>query len=103
MTATSRSAAATTPTSRTAWAERRRGSRATAGATRLLLDLKSHDRVRADLSRSRVTATKAGVEESVRVRGFNGLIVAAKRAVVIGTDRIERSSGSPRAGRRSRE
>ena len=33
MTATSHSAAARTPTSRTAWAERRRGSRATAGAT----------------------------------------------------------------------
>ena len=33
MTATSRSVAARTPMSRTAWAERRRGSRATAGAT----------------------------------------------------------------------
>ncbi|RYC13013.1 hypothetical protein [Nocardioides zhouii] len=59
------------------------------GRNTLLLDLKSHDRVRADLSRSRVTATKAGVEESVRVRGFYGLIVAAKRAVVVGTDRID--------------
>jgi Ca2+-binding RTX toxin-like protein len=55
----------------------------------LLLDLNSHDRVRADLSRSRVTATKAGVEESIRVRGFNSLTVAAKRAVVIGTDRAD--------------
>ncbi|MFC7359639.1 hypothetical protein [Nocardioides astragali] len=59
------------------------------GRNTLLLDLHSHDRVRADLSRSRVTATKAGVEESVRVRGFYGLTVAAKRAVVIGTDRID--------------
>jgi Ca2+-binding RTX toxin-like protein len=59
------------------------------GRNQLLLDLKSYDRVRADLSRSRVTATKAGVEESVRVRGFYGLIVATKRAVVIGTDRID--------------
>ena len=57
------------------------------GRDQLLLDLKSHDRVRADLSRSRVTATKAGVEDSIRVSGFNGLAVAAKRAVVIGTDR----------------
>lgn len=53
----------------------------------LLLDLHGHDRVRADLSGSRVTATKAGVEESIRVRGFDSLTVAAKRAVVIGTDR----------------
>ncbi len=57
------------------------------GRDTLLLDLKSHDRVRADLSRSRVTATKAGVEDSIRVSDFYGLAVAAKRAVVIGTDR----------------
>ncbi len=57
------------------------------GRDQLLLDLKSHDRVRADLSRSRVTATKAGVTDSIRVSDFNGLTVAAKRAVVIGTDR----------------
>ncbi len=57
------------------------------GRNTLLLDLKSHDRVRADLGRSRVTATKAGVTDSVRISDFNGLIVAAKRAVVIGTDR----------------
>jgi Ca2+-binding RTX toxin-like protein len=55
----------------------------------LLLDLHSHDRVRADLSRYRVTATKAGVEESIRVRGFNNVTVAAKRADVIGTDRAD--------------
>jgi Ca2+-binding RTX toxin-like protein len=55
----------------------------------LLLDLHSHDRVRVDLSGSQVTATKAGVEESARVRGFNSLTVAAKRAVVIGTDRAD--------------
>ena len=59
------------------------------GRNTLLLDLKSHDRVRADLSRSRVTATKAGVTDSVRISDFNGLIVAAKRAVVIGTDRTD--------------
>jgi Ca2+-binding RTX toxin-like protein len=59
------------------------------GSNALLLDLNSHDRVRADLSGSQVTATKAGVEESVRVRGFNSLTVAAKRAVVIGTDRAD--------------
>lgn len=57
------------------------------GRNRLLLDLHSHDRVRADLSGSRVTATKAGAEESIRVRGFPDLTVAAKRADVIGTDR----------------
>ncbi len=57
------------------------------GGNYLLLDLNSHDRVRADLSRSRVTATKAGVTDSIRVRGFNGLTLAAKRADVIGTDR----------------
>ncbi len=61
------------------------------GRNRLLLDLHSH-RVRADLSGSRVTATKVGAEESVRVRGFNGLAVTAKRAVVIGTDRNDRIS-----------
>ena len=59
------------------------------GRNTLLLDLKSHDRVRADLSRSRVTATKAGVTDSIRVSDFNGLTVAAKRAVVIGTDRTD--------------
>ncbi|WP_322921742.1 hypothetical protein [Nocardioides renjunii] len=59
------------------------------GRNTLLLDLKSHDRVRADLSRSRVTATKAGVTDSIRISDFNGLIVAAKRAVVIGTDRTD--------------
>ena len=59
------------------------------GRNTLLLDLKSHDRVRADLSRSRVTATKAGVTDSIRVSDFNGLAVAAKRAVVIGTDRTD--------------
>ena len=57
------------------------------GRDQLLLDLKSHDRVRADLSRSRVTATKAGVTDSIRVRGFDDLIVSAKRADVIGTNR----------------
>ena len=57
------------------------------GRNRLWLDLHSHDRVRADLSRSRVTATKAGVEESIGVRGFDNLIVSAKRADVIGTSR----------------
>ena len=57
------------------------------GRNQLLLDLSSHDRVRADLSRSRVTATKAGVTDSIRVRGFDDLIVSAKRADVIGTNR----------------
>ena len=38
------------------------------GRNRLWLDLDGHDRVRADLSRSRVMATKAGVEEPIRVR-----------------------------------
>jgi hypothetical protein len=59
------------------------------GRNTLLLDLKSHDRVRAGLSRSRVTATKAGVTDSVRISDFDGLIVAAKRAVVTGTDRTD--------------
>lgn len=59
------------------------------GRNTLLLDLKSHDRVRADLGRSRVTATKAGVTGSIRVSDFDGLIVAAQRAVVIGTDRTD--------------
>lgn len=59
------------------------------GRNRLLLDLHSHDRVRVDLGGSRVTATKVGVEDSVRVRGFDGLAVTAKRAVVIGTDRAD--------------
>ena len=60
------------------------------GRDTLLLDLTSQDRVRADLSRSRVTATEAGVTDSVRVSDFDGLTVAAKRAVVIGTDRTDR-------------
>jgi hypothetical protein len=60
------------------------------GRNELLLNLGSHGRVRADLSRSRVTATKAGVEDSIRVRGFDDLIVAAKRADVIGTNRANR-------------
>ena len=57
------------------------------GRDTLLLDLKSHDRVRADLSRSRVMATKAGVTDSISVSDFDGLVVGAKRADVIGTDR----------------
>ena len=60
------------------------------GYDQLLLDLHSHDRVRADLSRSRVTATKAGVTDSIRVSDFNGLTVAAKRVDVIGTERNDR-------------
>jgi hypothetical protein len=60
------------------------------GRNQLLLELTSHDRVRADLSRSRVTGTKAGVESSIRVRGFDDLIVTAKRADVIGTNRANR-------------
>ena len=60
------------------------------GRNQLLLELGSHDRVRADLSRSRVTATKAGVKDSIRVRGFDDLIVTAERADVIGTDRANR-------------
>jgi len=59
------------------------------GRNELLLDLHGHDRVRVDLSGDRLTATKAGVEDSIRVRGFNGLAVAAKRADVIGTDRAD--------------
>ncbi len=57
------------------------------GRNQLLLELGSQSRVRADLSRSRVTATKAGVTDAIRVRGFDDLIVTAKRADVIGTDR----------------
>ena len=60
------------------------------GRNQLLLELGSHARVRADLSRSRVTATKAGVTDSIRVRGFDDLIVTAKRADVIGTNRANR-------------
>jgi hypothetical protein len=60
------------------------------GRNELLLELGSHGRVRADLSRSRVTATKAGVTDSIRVRGFDDLIVTAKRADVIGTNRANR-------------
>jgi RTX calcium-binding nonapeptide repeat (4 copies) len=60
------------------------------GRNQLLLELNSHDRVRADLSRSRITATRAGVEESIRVRGFDDLTVAAKRADVVGTNRANR-------------
>lgn len=60
------------------------------GRNQLLLELGSHDRVRADLSRSRVTATNAGVKDSLRVRGFDDLIVTAKRADVIGTNRANR-------------
>ncbi len=60
------------------------------GRNQLLLELGSHDRVRADLSRSRVTATRAGVTDSIRVRGFDDLIVTAKRADVIGTNRANR-------------
>ena len=37
-----------------------------------------------------MTATKAGVKESIRVRGFDDLIVAAKRAEVLGTNRANR-------------
>ena len=61
------------------------------GRNQLLLNLGSHGRVRADLSRSRVTATKAGVEDSIRVRGFDDLIVSAKRA----GPRYSLSSGRP--------
>ncbi len=60
------------------------------GRNQLLLELTSHGRVRADLSRSRVTATKAGKQDSIRVRGFDDLIVSAKRADVIGTNRANR-------------
>ena len=60
------------------------------GRNQLLLELGSHDRVRADLSRSRVTATKAGVTDAIRVRGFDDLVVAARRADVIGTNRANR-------------
>ena len=60
------------------------------GRNQLLLELGSHDRVRADLSRSRVSATDAGVKDSIRVRGFDDLIVSAKRADVIGTNRANR-------------
>jgi hypothetical protein len=60
------------------------------GRNQLLLELGSHNRVRADLSRSRVTASKAGVSDSIRVRGFDDLIVTAKRAEVIGTNRANR-------------
>ena len=60
------------------------------GRNQLLLELGSHGRVRADLSRSRVTATKSGVKDSIRVRGFDDLIVTAKRADVIGTNRANR-------------
>ncbi|GAB3024348.1 hypothetical protein GCM10011376_09790 [Nocardioides flavus (ex Wang et al. 2016)] len=57
------------------------------GRNQLLLDLGSNNRVRADLSRSRVTTTDAGVEDSIRVRGFDDLIVTARRVDVVGTNR----------------
>ena len=60
------------------------------GRNQLLLELDSHDRVRADLSRGQVTATNAGVMDSIRVRGFGDLIVTAKRADVIGTNLANR-------------
>ena len=60
------------------------------GRNQLLLELSSHNRVRADLSRSRVTATRAGVTDAIRVRGFDDLVVAAKRADVVGTNRANR-------------
>lgn len=60
------------------------------GRNQLLLQLASHGRVRADLSRSRVTATKAGNTDAIRVRGFDDLIVTAKRADVVGTNRANR-------------
>ena len=60
------------------------------GRNQLLLELGSHDRVRADLSRSRVAATAAGVTDSIRVRGFDDLVVTAKRADVVGTNRANR-------------
>jgi Ca2+-binding RTX toxin-like protein len=60
------------------------------GRNQLLLELDSRDRVRADLSRFRVTATREDVKESIRVRGFDDLIVTAKRADVIGTNRANR-------------
>ena len=37
-----------------------------------------------------MTATKAGVTDAIRVRGFDDLIVTAKRADVIGTNRADR-------------
>ena len=37
-----------------------------------------------------MTATKAGVKDSIRVRGFDDLIVTAKRADVVGTNRANR-------------
>ena len=60
------------------------------GRNQLLLELADHNRVRADLSRSRVTATEAGAEYSIRVRGFDDLIVSARRADVVGTNRANR-------------
>jgi hypothetical protein len=60
------------------------------GRNQLLLGLGGHDRVRVDLSRSRVRATRAGKEDSIRVRGFDDLVVAATRAEVIGTNRANR-------------
>ncbi len=89
MTATSRWAAATTFYESNGLGGEATRIKGDGGSNALLLDLNSHDRVRADLSGSQVTATKAGVEESVRVRGFTSLTVAAKRAVVIGTDRAD--------------
>ena len=60
------------------------------GRNQLLLELTDRARVRADLSRSRITATRAGVTDSIRVRGFDDLTVAAKRADVVGTNRANR-------------
>ena len=60
------------------------------GRNQLLLELTDRGRVHADLSRSRITATQAGVTDSIRVRGFDDLTVAAKRADVVGTNRANR-------------
>lgn len=58
------------------------------GRDRLLLNLPEF-RVRAHLGRSRVIATKAGVETTARIRGLEDLILSARRADATGTNRGE--------------
>jgi hypothetical protein len=66
-------------------------SRVTGDGGRDWLSLHLHRyRVRADLGSGRVIATKAGVDEKARVRGFDGLTLSAKRADVVGTNRRDR-------------
>jgi hypothetical protein len=57
-----------------------------AGVDKIVLHLPAH-RVTADLGRSRVTATAAGIVQTTRASKFDDLYLSAKRADVIGTNR----------------